>query len=99
MLAEAYAHRGRAADAARVLDRFVADTQRAATAYWPPVVLATAAYVDVLLGRRDVAVARLSEALQQPASGIAISRVLLRADPVWAPLRGHPAFERLIGDH
>jgi hypothetical protein len=96
MLAEAYAHRGRAADAARVIDRFVADGKRTPDAYRPPFVLATAAYVDVLLGRRDAAVARLSEALRHPASGLAVSRALLRADPVWAPLRGHPAFERLI---
>jgi hypothetical protein len=29
-------------------------------------------------------------------SGQWISRALLRADASWAPLRGHPGFERLI---
>ena len=61
--------------------------------------LAAAGYVDVRLGRRDVAVARLSEAFQLPAGLQAVSRALLRADPSWAPLRGHPGFERLIAEH
>jgi hypothetical protein len=40
-------------------------------------------------------VARLSEALRLP-SGIFISPAILRADASWAPLRGHPGFERLL---
>ena len=56
-----------------------------------------AAYVDVLAGRRDAAVARLTEALQLPA-GSSISPAILRADASWAPLRGHPGFERLLAD-
>ena len=60
-----------------------------------PYALVTAAYVDVLVGRRDLAVARLAEALRLPA-GQFISRALLRADPSWMPLRGHPGFERLV---
>jgi serine/threonine-protein kinase len=96
MLAEAYAIGGRRAEAGRVIDRFAADGQSAPNAFDPPFVLATGAYVDVLLGRRDSAVARLTELLSRPASGLVISRALLRADPAWAPLRGHPGFERLI---
>jgi len=60
-----------------------------------PSALVTAAYVDVLIGRKDLAVSRLTEALQLP-SGLWISPALLRADPSWTPLRGHPGFERLI---
>ena len=48
-----------------------------------------------LIGRRDLAVARLDEALRLPY-GEWISRALLRADPWWAPLLGHPGFERLV---
>ena len=40
----------------------------------------------------------VTEALRRP-TGMWISRPLLRADPSWAPLRGHPGFERLIADH
>jgi hypothetical protein len=61
----------------------------------PSSAFVAAAYVDVLIGRPDSAMARLTEALRRPA-GQWISRALLRADPSWAPLRGHPGFERLI---
>jgi hypothetical protein len=95
ILAEAYARLGRAADAAREADRYVAETRRTRSLFALPVALVNAAYVDVLSGRRDAAVARLAEALRLP-SGQWISRALLRADASWAPLRGHPGFERLI---
>ena len=96
-LAEAYAYGGRATDGARVIDQYVdaKRRQRNQSALDLPYALVTAAYVDVLIGRRDLAVARLEEALRLP-SGQWISRALLRADPSWAPLRGHPAFERLV---
>ncbi len=91
ILAEAYAYTGRAADAARAVDQYVQAARRNPRS--EPLV--TAAYVDARIGRRDLAVARLTEALRLP-SGNLISRALLRADPSWAPLRGHPGFERLI---
>jgi hypothetical protein len=95
MLAEAYAYRGRTADAARVLDRYVVDVRRMPNALIRGAALSQTAYLEVLAGRRDVAVARLAEALEG-RNGFNISRALLRADPSWAPLRGHPGFERLI---
>jgi serine/threonine-protein kinase len=98
-LAEAYAYARRPRDAARVIDQYVEGRRkkRDQSALNLPYGLVTAAYVDVLIGRRDLAVARLEEALRQP-SGQWISRPLLRADPSWVPLRGHPGFERLIAD-
>ena len=96
-LAEADAELGRTADAAREADRVVDQARRSGNAMDLPAALTVAAYVDVLLGRRDSAVARLTEAFQRPA-GISISRALLRADPSWAPLRGHPEFESLISE-
>ena len=97
-LAEAEAELGRTADAARESDRVVAEARRSGKVLDLSSALAAAAYVDVLLGRRDVAVARLSEAFQQPAGLQAVSRALLRADPSWTPLRGHPGFERLVAE-
>jgi len=100
-LAEAYVYAGRTADAARAIDRYVDDARRSRGApepLRPSTALVTAAYLDVLIGRRDLAVARLTEALRLP-TGLWISRALLRADPSWAPLRGHPGFERLIANH
>jgi len=97
-LAEAYAYVGRPSDAARAIDRSVDDARHfrgVPEVLRPSTILVTAAYVDVLIGRKDLAVARLEEALRLP-SGLWISRALLRADPSWAPLRGHPGFERLV---
>ncbi|MDB4882258.1 MAG: hypothetical protein JWL95_1024, partial [Gemmatimonadetes bacterium] len=94
ILAEAYARLGRAADATREIERYLAEA-RAGRPNAVPNALVNAAYVDVLTGRRDEAVARLSEALRLPA-GIVISPALLRAEASWAPLRGHPGFERLL---
>lgn len=101
VLAEAYATLGRNADAARETDASVAEARlpRAADASGRSERLCHAlhngAYVDALVGRRDVAVARLTEALGLPC-GHRVSRALLRVDEAWAPLRGYPAFERLV---
>jgi len=95
ILAEAYARLGRAADAGREIDRYVAEVRAGPRRNDLPNALVNAAYVRVLSGRRDEAVARLSEALRLPA-GIFISPAILRADASWAPLRGHPGFERLL---
>jgi tetratricopeptide (TPR) repeat protein len=95
ILAEAYARLGRAAKAGREIDRYVAEVRAGPRPSAVPNALVNAAYVDVLSGRRDEAVARLSEALRLPG-GIFISRALLHADASWAPLRGHPGFERLF---
>jgi len=96
-IAEAYAYAGRPADAARAIDLYMDERRRLhdKSALNLPYALVSAAYVDVLIGRHDLAVARLEEALRLP-SGQFISRALLRADPSWGPLRGHAAFERLI---
>ena len=48
---------------------------------------------ETTLGRH--AVARLTEAFQLPGGLLSVSRAMLRVDPSWAPLRGHPGFERL----
>jgi tetratricopeptide (TPR) repeat protein len=95
ILAEAYARQGRAADARREIDRYVAEVRTEPKRSALPSALVNAAYVHVLAGRRDEAVARLTEALRLP-SGMYISRALLRAEASWAPLRGHPGFERLV---
>ena len=101
VLAEAYATLGRAADAARETDRYVVETRasEAAREQAQPEQLChalyNAAYVDAQIGRKDVAVARLAEALPLQC-GMRLSRALLRVDPSWTPLRGYPPFEALL---
>lgn len=101
VLAEAYATLGHIADAAAEVDEYVAETRRrrvTAPGRDPEQLchaLHNGAYVDALIGRKSLAVARLTEALQLPC-GHRVSRPLLRTDPAWAPLHGLPGFERLI---
>jgi tetratricopeptide (TPR) repeat protein len=52
------------------------------------------ALVETLVGETDAAVKRLTYLLSIPSD---LSVNLLRFDPTWAPLRGNPAFQRLIG--
>jgi eukaryotic-like serine/threonine-protein kinase len=51
------------------------------------------AQVLMRAGRKDEAVARLEEVLQ---AQYMVSAAWLAIDPTWAPLRGHPAFDRLV---
>jgi len=97
ILAEAYARLGRADDAGREMDRYLADARRIGLPRLIPNALVNAAYIDVITGRHDEAVARLGEALRLHG-GMFISRALLRSEPSWAPLRGHLGFERLLAD-
>jgi hypothetical protein len=95
VLAEAYALLGRGADAARESELAVAVARRRGHPDALSVALIEAARVALLTGERDAAVARLAEVLRLP-SGEFVSRAALRADAQWAPLRGHPGFERLL---
>jgi hypothetical protein len=47
----------------------------------------------LLVGEPDSAVVRLEQLLTLPAYTTVAG---LRIDPVWAPLRGNPRFERLV---
>jgi TolB-like protein len=51
------------------------------------------AYVLMRAGRKDEAVTRLEEVLR---AQYMVSAAWLAVDPTWAPLRGHPAFDRLV---
>ena len=51
------------------------------------------AYVETLVGEHDAAIKRLAYLLTIPSE---LSAPFLRADPMWAPLRGNPAFQRLL---
>jgi hypothetical protein len=95
ILAEAYARLRRVTDTEREIERYLAEVRAGPRPHRIPRALVNAAYVHVLAGERDEAVARLAEALRRPA-GMDISPALLRADASWAPLRGHPSFERLL---
>jgi hypothetical protein len=52
------------------------------------------AYVELLVGDHDAAIRRLAYLLTIPSD---ISVPMLRADPMWDPLRNNPRFQRLVG--
>jgi hypothetical protein len=54
---------------------------------------AAAGGFDALVGDYDTAIDQLEQLLGAPSW---ISIPVLRTDPLWARLRGHPRFERLL---
>ena len=60
-----------------------------------PVLLEDLADIEAQVGEADAAIDRLAKLLQIPCN---ISTALLRIDPKWAPLRGHPRFQKLVAE-
>jgi serine/threonine-protein kinase len=52
------------------------------------------ARIYVMVGEHDAALERLEHLLSIPGS---LTPALLRIDPTWDPLRGHPRFKKLVG--
>lgn len=96
-LAEAYAYLGRTAAASREVDRYVAESRRMRNRIVILETLVNAAYIDVVIGRQEVALDRLEEALSH-ATGKYISRPLLRADSSWTPLHQNPGTRASLAD-
>ena len=93
MLAVAYAHLGRKADALREGARAVEILPVSRDAIDGSDLQRDLAYVETLVGEPDAAVKRLAYLLTIPAD---ISVPLLRVDPMWDSLRDNPAFQRLL---
>jgi hypothetical protein len=58
-----------------------------------PLMAVNLARIYTMLGRVDAAVDQLQVVLSKPGP---LSPGWLRADPLWAPLRGNSRFERLV---
>ena len=52
------------------------------------------ARIHAMVDEPDSAIARLEHLLAIPGD---VTPALLRLDPAWAPLRGDPRFQRLVG--
>jgi hypothetical protein len=58
------------------------------------------ALIQTVLGENSRAISTLTRLLQTPYSGaiygsVPVTPALLRLDPLWDPLRGDPAFQKL----
>jgi len=93
LLALAYAQLSRKADALRQGARAVEILPVSRDAVDGTDLQEDMAYVELLVGDHDAAVARLAHLLTIPSD---VSVPMLRADPMWDPLRGNPGFQRLL---
>jgi tetratricopeptide (TPR) repeat protein len=92
-LSLAYMGLGRCDDAIREAERAVELLPVSADAFTGPQRLQNLAEVDAGCDRADQAVDRLTYLLSIPSF---VTRVLLRTDPAYAPLRANPRFALLI---
>ncbi len=92
-LALASARSRRCEDALRIGAEAVTTLPVSSDAVVGPVLLQALAEVEALCGQPESAIDRLERLLVIPSY---VTTSLLRTDPAWAPLRGHPRFERLL---
>ena len=92
-LARAYALLGRRDDALREAERNAALLPVSIDPVDGPNVLFDLAHVATIVGAYDVALQHLATLLAIPSD---VTPSLLRADPMWAPLRADPRFRRLV---
>jgi hypothetical protein len=59
-----------------------------------PYVLQLLARIHTMAGNREKAIDNLERML---GKNYEVTPAWARIDPAWAPLRGHPRFERLVG--
>jgi TolB-like protein/tetratricopeptide (TPR) repeat protein/tRNA A-37 threonylcarbamoyl transferase component Bud32 len=92
-LAVASAYLGRADEAVEAGKQALEQLPPSKDAMFGPEAYITLAQVYMVLGKPDAAVEQLRSALAIPSY---LSAGRLRADPLWAPLKGNAAFQRLV---
>ena len=93
LLAVTYAHLGRKGDALREGLRAVQTLPVSRDPIDGTDLQEDLAYVEMLVGENDAAVRRLGYLLTIPSD---VSVPILRADPMWDPLRSNPRFQQLL---
>ena len=94
-LASSLAIRGDTAEAVTLAEEAVALYPMSRDAFYGPDFERDRAVVYAWVGHLDDAVALLARLLAIPSE---VTVADLRFDPIWEPLRGHPGFQRLVGE-
>ena len=99
-LSKAYAVMGEKDSALEVAERAIVFLPRAKDAVTGPTFEENLAVIQTLVGENSRAISTLTQLLQTPYdswlySPAPITPALLRLDPIWDPLRGDPAFQKL----
>ena len=97
ILSLAYACMGEKDSALKLAERAIMLSPRAKDPGNGPLVEENLARIQALFGENSRAISTLAQLLQTPdaASPVPITPALLRLDPIWDPLRGDPAFQKL----
>ncbi len=91
----AYAGLGRKEEAIREGKKGVELVSMSKDAWNGPLPVITLARIYTMTGEYDAAIKELEYLLSIPSE---LSPSLLRLDPVWAPLKNHPGFQKLVGE-
>jgi TolB-like protein/Flp pilus assembly protein TadD len=98
-LSLAYAAMGEKDSALKLAERAIVLLPRAKDAMGGPGFEENLAFVQTIFGKNDRAISTLTQLLQTPYAyffrAAPITPALLRLDPLWDPLRGDPAFQKL----
>jgi serine/threonine-protein kinase len=99
-LSKAYAAMGEKESALREAERAIMLKPRAKDPVSGPLLEENLALIQATFGENSRAISTLTQLLQTPYNGglyaTPITPSLLRLDPLWDPLRGDPAFQKLI---
>ena len=85
---------GRKEEAVRAGERAVQLLPETADAFDGPILVISLARIYTFVGDHETAISRLEHSLSTPA-GVTVNE--LKFDPTWDALRGHPRFQKLVG--